>query len=215
MDRLLSQTSLIIAYRNPARNDSIERNLLFLTRFYLERLPGITVVIVEQGAERTMSPAALPKGSQYSLARDGGPLNKGLCFNMGMNISNPEHTLLIFSNSDIFLEEWDIRGNLRMCQRYDCVTGFRNLIDLTRADTLKLQANGAMLTPWFNAKNYSKSVRNDTFGDYCVFNRRSIASAGGWEEQHLEEAIPPLSVKAGQQLRMFESPNDALRLHHD
>jgi GR25 family glycosyltransferase involved in LPS biosynthesis len=215
MDRLLKQTSLIIAYRNPTRNDSIERNLLFLTRFYLERLPGITAVIVEQGAERTISPAALPEGCQYALARSDGLFNKGLCFNIGMNISNPEHTLLIFSNSDIFVEEWDIRGNLKMCQRYDCVTGFRDLIDLTRADTLKLQANGAMLTPWFNAKQYSRSKKNDTFGDYCVFNRRSIGSAGGWEEQHSAEECSLLSVKAGQRLRMFESPNDALRLHHD
>lgn len=215
MQRLLSQTSLIIAYRNPARNDSVERNLLFLTRFYLERLPGITAMIVEQGAERTISPAALPKGCQYFLAPDGGPFNRGLCFNIGMNVSNPEHTLLIFSNSDIFVEEWDIRGNLRMCQRYDCVTGFRNLIDLTRADTLKLQASGAMLTPWFNAKNYPRSKKNDAFGDYCVFNRKSIGSAGGWEERHSKEGCPPLTVKAGQRLRMFESPNDALRLHHD
>jgi GR25 family glycosyltransferase involved in LPS biosynthesis len=215
MDRLLNQTSLIIAYRNPTRNASIARNLLFLTRFYAERLPGITTIIVEQDSEGTISPAALPKGCQYSLVQDDGPFNKGLCFNIGTKISNPEHTLLIFSDSDIFLEEWDIRGNLKMCQRYDCVTGFRNLIELTRADTLQLQASGAMLTPWFNAKNYSRGQKYGTFGDYCVFNRRSIESAGGWEEQRSEEACPLLSVKAGQQLRMFESPNDALRLQHD
>jgi GR25 family glycosyltransferase involved in LPS biosynthesis len=215
IDRLLNQTSLIIAYRNPSRNDGIERNLLFLTHFYLERLPGITAVIVEQGVERTISAAALPKECQYFLARDGGPFNKALCFNIGMSVSNPEHTLLIFSSSDIFLEEWDIRGNLTMCQRYDGVRGFRSLIDLTKADTLKLQASRASLTPWFNAKNYSKSHKSDAFGDYCVFNRRSIGSAGGWEEQHSAKGCPPLSVRAGQRLRMFDSPNDALRLHHD
>jgi GR25 family glycosyltransferase involved in LPS biosynthesis len=215
MDHLLKHTSLVIAYRNPTRNNSIRQNLLFLTRFYSERL-GISVVIVEQNAEPTITVAELPSGSQYFLLPDDGPLNKGRCFNIGMNSSDPKHTFIIFSDSDIFVEEWDIRGNLRMCQQCDCATGFRSIVELTSAATLKLQSNRPMLlTPWFNAEEYSRSNKNDPFGQFCVFNRRSLEAAGGWEEQHPEDEGPVLSSQARQQLRVFESPNDALRLLHD
>lgn len=216
MDELLNHTSLIIAHRNAARNDSITKNLFFLARFYSERLPGISVVIVEQDLEPTIDLTALPQGCQYFLLRHKGPLNRGLCFNTGMHISNQNHTLMIFSDSDIFVEEWDIRGLLRMCQRYDGATGFRSIVELTSTATLKLQSKGAMLlTPWFDAKQYSRSEKKDLFSHYCVFNRRSIQAAGGWEEQRSEEADLILSLKAREPLRVFESPNDALRFHHD
>lgn len=215
MDDLLSHTSLVIAYQNPARSDSVKQNLLFLTRFYREHLPGISLIIVEQDVEPTVTSLALPEGCQYFFLKDNGPLNKGLCFNTGMNISHPKHTFMIFSDSDIFVEEWDIRGNLRMCERYDCATGFGSIIKLTSKDTLELQHNKASLTPWFNAGNYSESEKDDAFSKYCVFNRQSIQAAGGWKEQRREESDLLLPLKANQQFQVFKSPNCALRLHHD
>jgi hypothetical protein len=215
MDDLLNQTSLVIAYGNPNRSESIEQNLLFLTHFYSEHLPGISLIIVEQDVEPTITPLALPEGCQYFFLKDDGPLNKGLCFNIGMNISHSKHTFIIFSDSDIFVEEWDIRGNLRMCQRYDCATGFGSIIQLTSKDTLELQLKKAMLTPWFDARKYSESEKDGVFSKYCVFNRRSIQAAGGWKQQRREEADLLLPFKASQQLQVFKSPNCALRLHHD
>lgn len=215
MNRLLNQTSVIIAYRNPTRNNSITQNLIFLSRFYSERL-GISVVIVEQDAESTINARDLPPACQYHLLQEGGPFNNARCFNAGMDRAHPDHTLLIFSDSDIFVEEWDIRGHLRMAQRYDCATGFGNLIELTSAATLNLQRNQPMLlTPWFNARDYSRSQKNHLFSQFCVFNRRSIEAAGGWEERLEEEANPILSLKTRGQLRVFEAPNDALHLHRD
>jgi GR25 family glycosyltransferase involved in LPS biosynthesis len=216
MDQLLHQTAVIIVYRNSTRSESIAENLLFLARFYTERLPGISVVIVEQDAKPTLSLTALPEGCQYLFLRNDGPLNKGFCLNAGMNLSDSKRSFLIFSDSDIFVEEWDIRGNLRMCQQYDCTTGFRSMVELTNTATRQLQSNRPMLlTPWFNAEEYSRCDKNDHFGKYCVFQRRSIEAAGGWEDQRPEKTASILSLKAGQQLRVFESPNDALRLVHD
>lgn len=213
MDQLLNQTSVIIAYQNSTSSDSVLQNLLFLARFYKERLPGITVVIVEQDVEPTLSATAMVEGCQYLFLRDHGPLNRGLCFNAGMNLSNPKSSFLIFSDSDIFVEEWDIRGNLRMCQQYDCATGFRSVVQLTTTATQQLQSNRPMLlTPWFDAEQYSRSEKKEVFGQFCVFNRRSIEAAGGWEEHRPGKTAPALSLKAGQQVRVFDSPNDALRL---
>lgn len=214
MERLLGQTALVIAYENPYASDAVEQNLLFLTRFYRERLPAVSVLVVEQGARRTLDTAALPEGCRHTLLPDGGPFDRGRCFNAGLRLADPKNTHMIFSDADIFVEEWDIRGNLRMCQRYECTTGFGHLIDLTRDDTVSLHRNKAVLTPWFDAKKYSTSEKSDPFGNYCVFDRLSLQAAGGWKEGHAHEGSPALAQGAGR-LRVFRPPNQALRLRDD
>src|SRR6185436_14621092 len=44
--------------------------------------------------------------------------------------ADTDRSFLIFTDSNVFVEEWDIRGNLRMCEKFDCATGFRSLIEL-------------------------------------------------------------------------------------
>src|SRR6185436_5567433 len=152
----------------------------------------------------------------YLLVQDSGPFNKAHCFNAGMEQVPADHTLLIFSDADIFVEEWDLRGQLRMAQRYDCTTGFGNLLDLTSAATRNLQRNQPMLlTPWFNPMDYSRSQKHQEFGQLCVFNRRAIETAGGWEQRLEKELKVGLSLTARRQLRVFAAPNDALRLRHE
>ena len=214
MDRLLAVTSLIIAYRNVTNNGTVVHNLLFLLRSYRERLPKLSVIIVEQDVESTIDNVSLPGGCQHFLLRNDGPFNKGLCFNVGMKLSNQNGEVLIFSDSDIFMEEWDIRGNVGMCQQYDGTTGFNSLIELSGTDTVKLQDNRATLTPWFNAARYVRSGKKDAFSQYCMFTRRSIQAVGGWDEQLSKGIEPRLSAKATRELRVFESPNDALLMHH-
>lgn len=214
MDHLLSASALIIAYTNPTKDNAITCNLLFLARFYRERLPEVSIVIVEQGEAATLNSVSLPGGCHRSFVRDDGPFNIGLCFNAGIDISDPLRRFFIFSHSDIFVEEWDIRGNLRKCEEYDCATGYRRLIELTAAATMRLRSNGAALTPWFNADAYSHGKENALFGRFCVFNRQSILDTG-WQERRANVAGCSLEVQSSQRLRIFDSPNDALRLHHD
>jgi len=215
MNRVLKQTSVIIAYSNPNRNNSMTHNLIFLSRFYGERL-GVSVVIVEQNAAATINVTDLPKQCQYLLVEDSGPFNKAHCFNAGMELVPTDHTLLVFSDADIFVEEWDLRGQLRMAQRYDCTTGFGNLLDLTSTATRNLQRNQSMLlTPWFNRNDYSRSQKHQEFGQLCVFNHGAIEAAGGWEERLEKESNLGLSLRARRQLRVFAAPNDALRLQTD
>ena len=53
----------------------------------------------------------------------------------GISQSNPSRQFVILSDNDIYLETLDIRANLRMCERYDCVTGFSKIVDLTKEDS--------------------------------------------------------------------------------
>ena len=185
MDQILKQTSVIICYQNRSANDL--ENLLFLVRFYQEHLSGITIVIVEQDSQPTLKQNDIPL-CKYLFLRDGGPLNRTPCFNAGMELT--DHPFLIFSDSDIFVEAWDIRGNLGMCQRYDCATGFRSMVNLTEAATRMLRTSKPMLlTPWFDANDYSRSEKLALFDKFCVFSRKGIGR---------------------REPRVFDSPNDAL-----
>jgi len=215
IEERLKQTTLIIAHQNAWRNEGSTENLFFLARFYRERLPGIRVVIVEQDREATINPKDLPLGCQYLLLREGGPLDRGLCFNTGMKISKLNSSFLIFSDSDVFVEEWDIRGQLRICERYDGTTGCRNVIELNSCATEKLRINQAMLTPWFKAQEYTRQEKQDQFSRFCVFKRSSLEAAGGWVEQRAAETAPILSLKVPGALRVFDAPNEALLLRHE
>ena len=185
MDQILQQTSVIIAYQNLMRSEGHLQNLLFLVRFYKEKLPGVTVVIVEQGAEPTFAPLS---DCKYLHIREDGPLNRSACFDAGMKLV--DDSFLIFSDSDIFVEEWDIRGNLRICEQYDCATGFRSLVHLTEHATQMLRTSRPMLlTPWFDANDYQRSTKQDPFEQFCIFTRKGFATTDR---------------------RIFDSPNDAL-----
>lgn len=187
MDRILDQTSVIIAYQNRTKTDSHLQNLLFLIRFYQQYLSGITVVIVEHDAEPTLE---LPSNCKYLFLEDGGPLNRSACFNAGMKLT--DDSFLIFSDSDIFVEEWDIRGNLRICEQYDCATGFRSLVHLTEHATQILRTPKPMLlTPWFDANDYPRTEKPALQDKFFVFNRKALAQT---------------------QPRIFDSPNDALQM---
>jgi hypothetical protein len=101
-----------------------------------------------------------------------------------------DRLFLIFTDSNVFVEEWDIRGNLRMCERFDCATGFKNLVELTPEATRMLMTSKPMiLTPWFDANDYQRSEKREPFERFCVFRREAVGK---------------------KELKVFESPNDAL-----
>jgi hypothetical protein len=185
MNQILEQTALIIAYRNRARSDNHLQNLLFLVRFYQEHLAGITIVVVEQDSEPTLKQDQLQQ-CRYVVIRNDGPLDR----TAGLELT--DRPFLIFSDSDVFVEEWDIRGNLGMCQRYDGATGFRSMVNLTEEATRMLRTSKPMiLTPWFDANDYTRREKRDVFDKFCVFSRKGIAQRGP---------------------RLFQSPNDALQM---
>jgi GR25 family glycosyltransferase involved in LPS biosynthesis len=211
MERLLARTAVVMAYANPNNHEGARRNLRFLAGSYRERLPGVSLVVVEQGARPTVAPGDLPEGCGYAFLRGEGPFDRGRCFNAGLALAGEARSLLIFSDADVFVEEWDVRGNLRVCERHDCATGFGGLLELSEADTRELLQRRGQLTPWFDASNYPATEPADPFAAFCVFNRAAFEEAGGWRE--LNAGAPTgLRLKDDRLLRVFHSPNQALCL---
>lgn len=210
VDRLLSETTIVFAHGDHAGVGATE-NLMYLVHYYDKFFsPYIAMVIVEQGAQPTVNSAALPTNCKYVFLRDEGLFNRERCFITGISHSHPSRKFVILSDNDIYLETLDIRANLRMCERYDCVTGFSKIINLTQEDSLRLRntktTRGIDIT-----KN--TSLNNERQG-YCRFlNREAIQIPGGWDER--EKMAPLLSLQERQQVRVFQSPNHALRLQQD
>ena len=104
--------------------------------------------------------------------------------------ADSDRSFLIFTDSNVFVEEWDIRGNLRMCEKFDCATGFRSLVKLTPEATRMLRTSRPMiLTPWFDANDYERSEKREPFERFSISRRDAVGRPD---------------------LRVFESPNDAL-----
>lgn len=178
VDRLLSDTTIVLAYCG----QSVE-NLKCLIEYYDHYFsPHIAIVIVEQGAEPTLT---LPLSCNYVFLRDGGDFNPQRCFAEG--VKHSDRNYFILSNSDIYLETLDIRANLRMCERYDYITGFSQIIDLTPEASQRLRAT--------KRTQGLETTRNGSANNngHCTFlNRRALQSPDN--------------------LSIFQSPNCALRL---
>lgn len=211
VDRLLSETTIVFAHGDHPRGGRATENLMYLVHYYDKFFsPYMAIVIVEQGTQPTINPATLPTNCKYVFLRDEGLFDRERCFAAGISHSNSSRKFVILSDSDIYLETLDIRANLRMCERYDCVTGFSKIIDLTDEDSLRLRktksTQGIDIT-----KN--TSLNNERPG-YCRFlTRQAIQTLGRWDEG--ETAGLLLSLEARPQLRVFQSPNHALRLQQD
>src|SRR5262249_54052849 len=135
MDRILQRTVVIFAYRAPNESASKRQNVGFLSHFYDEFLRGIRTCVVEQGIRRRLRPSDLPDGCSYLLVKDEGPFDRTRCFEAGWEHAPNDCDFIILSDDDVFIDALSIRANLRICERYDCATGFKNCVKLTGADT--------------------------------------------------------------------------------
>jgi len=191
VDRILRNTTIVFACQNDERS---AENLKCLAEYYDHYFsPYIAMVIVEQGREPTLNRKTFPVSCDYIFLRDDSGFNPQRCFSAGIKHSDPNTKYFILSNSDIYLETLDIRANLRMCERYDYVTGCKQIIDLSPAASERIRITKSTQGVEIN---WNGSVNNAPPG-YCQFlNHRAV---------QLLESNP-------EQLRVFHSPNFALRL---
>jgi GR25 family glycosyltransferase involved in LPS biosynthesis len=207
VDRILGQTTILLAHHDAAGPLSRE-NLIFLVEYYNRYFysPYISIVIVEQGLRQTIDSHLLPRNCKYVFRQDNDEFDKERCFQIGFAHSDRDSKFFIVSESDLFLETLDIRANLRMCERYDWVTGFAKSFALTSDDSARIRktksARGLNLMKDY-APNYEST-------GYCRFLRREVLET---TLDHHQRANG-FSLLSGEQngLRIFQSPNHALLL---
>ena len=202
VDRLLSDTTIIFAFSGWCTRAA--ENLRCLIEYYDHFFsPYIHMVIVEQGAVPSLSSQTFPVNCDYIFLRDTGGFDPLRCFAAGVRHSDANRNYFILSDSDIYLETLDIRANLRMCEQYDCVTGFSQIIDLNDEASQRLRATkstrGLEIT---GGSNHGRP-------GHCQFLNRTATQI--LQGSNGEESLRSLHNQ--QALRVFQSPNLALRLH--
>jgi|GEM_PF-482309 len=209
VDRLLNETTVIFAHGTQDDSENANENLMYLVRYYDHYFsPNVAMIIVEQGLKPSVEPASLPSNCKHLFVRDTGPFNQELCFAEGIKHSEPKRKRFILTDSDIYLETLHIRANLRMCERYDYVTGFHRLIDLDKQDSVRLRAakspQGIDLTKDLLLPKSRKSV--------CLFLNRDAIEEIEQRGKSLEAALSLFTSRPNHD-RTSQSPNHALRLH--
>jgi glycosyl transferase family 25 len=208
VDRLLSETTIVFAHGSHSGGHDIE-NLKYLVNYYHNYFsPFLKIVIVEQGAQPTINPKNLPESCKYVFLRDTSPFNRERCFTKGISHADPKRKRIILSDSDIYLETLHIRANLRMCEQYDYVTGFTQVIDLNEEDSRRLRKAKAPQGIDFMKNNSPNRQRQG----YCLFLNREAIHIAGRTEESSERIRSLLSLQAPRQNQFFQSPNHALRL---
>lgn len=207
VDRLLSETTIIFAHGDRTGVGRTPDNLLYLVRYYNWYFGSfVQMVIVDQGAEPTIDPSTLPSNCKYVFRRDDGPFNRERCFIDGIGQSQASRNVFILCDSDMYLETLDIRANLRMCERYDCVTGLSTIVELTAEDSVRLR--NARTTQGIDIMTTaSPGSGRDGF---CRFLTRDAIQILLAETE--DEDVGSLLSPRAKQIRVFQSPNYGLRL---
>jgi hypothetical protein len=208
MDRILQHTVVIIAHRAPNASPIPVQNVGFLSRFYDEFLPGIRTCVVEQGGRATLGPSVLPAGCSYLLVQDEGPFDRRRCFVAGLERAHHDCDFIILSDDKVLIDALSIRANLRICERYDCATGFKSCVKLKEAKTESVKRN--KFAKGIDLTTHGQTGEQPPFVHYGLFRRDMFRAQGS----RLDFFLKGLSsdTKQDPPHRVFHSPNMMLRL---
>jgi hypothetical protein len=209
IDRILKRTVVIIANRAPNVSPMKRQNVGFLSRFYDEFLSGIRICVVEQGGRGTLGPSDLPAGCSYLLLQDEGPFDRTRCFAAGLEHAPDDCEFVILSDDDVFIDALTIRANLRICERYDCATGFKGCVELTEADTESVRRN--KFAKGIDLTTYGQTEEGPPFVHYGLFRRDMFRAQGSRLDVFLKGLFS--DAKQDPPHRVFHSPNMMLRLY--
>ena len=209
MDRILERTVVIIAHRAPNGSVNEGQNVGFLSRFYAEFLTGVKICVVEQGGRSTLGSSDLPAGCSYLFVQDEGPFDRARCFAAGLEHAPRDRAFVILSDDNVFIDSLSIRANLRICERYDCATGFKSCVKFTEADTETVRRS--MFAKGFDLTTYGQTEEGPPFVHYGLFRRDMFRAQGSRLDIFLKGLINNTNEDSPH--RVFHSPNVALRLY--
>lgn len=195
VDRLLADTTIVLAHDGHDGDERAAENLLFLASYYhFFFSPHVAIVVVERGVRPTVNAASLPPGCEYVFMRGDGRFDRESCFKAGVDNSDPSRRFFVLSDGDLYLETLDFRANLIMCERRGCARGFGEVVELSADDTRRVRDTN--ITRGIDVTKQAPPPEGAREG-YCRFFKR--------------EALP--CSEGRRRFRVFQSPNHALRLN--
>jgi glycosyl transferase family 25 len=204
INRILNETLLVFPFKASHRDDPHTKALLYILTLYGQMLQGVRIVIVEQKGHAVLASTTLPPGAHHLLVNHTGPMDRGRCFTAAVTHLGEDKRVLCCLDSKIVLLNWDFRACLMLCDDYDLVIPYENLVDLHAGDIDKLMANNTY--PDLSCYSFSPNSEPDT--GYLFFTRT------GYEQWRHQEGQPDLSqwIRNSQNYRGFYAPGEALSL---
>ena len=182
VDQILEKTAAIVFHQG--ESPAAQRNLQFLIDYFTEKLPTVSLLVVEQGDKR------------------------GCAFNLAFQMFEHSKDFFLFFDSDVFLTREDIRANLLKCREYDFASGFSEIRDLNEEETLRIINDDVR---WNYQDSWRGRRKTDLCESFCVCTKRGMKLIGGWENGD-DKRSSLTSKKVGQMLRVYSSPNRARHL---
>ena len=200
IDDILKNTVAIISYSN--KHSASLRNLLFTTEYLIQKLPSITLLVLEQGTEQGLNQSDLPPNCHLERVVDSGSAAKS-----GYERFESSKNFFIFLDSDVFLTREDIRANLLKCRDCDATTSFSEIYSLNEQDTQRILKGDSK---WDYDHSYEPDEKTSIYDSGCIVTRRGLCILLEQEKSGHGEDMP-LS-EAEDLIRIYHSPNSARRL---
>jgi GR25 family glycosyltransferase involved in LPS biosynthesis len=165
----------------------LKKSLVLFGAHVDDLLSQTAIVIAHDGAQHSKNLAFLTRYYEEYFS----PLIEIVIdedFDKAIARAGSNRNFFILTESDLYLETMDIRANLLICEEFDCATGFAEVIDLTHEQALRVRQTG--ITRGIDVTKNSRSKNTRT----RFLKRRALD---------------------GNVLRLFQSPNHALRLPRD
>lgn len=191
---LLARTCILIDHGARAHGPSSERNLHFLLGYYQRFLAGVSLFVLERAGKKTLHASRLPAGCHRLIVDPANGSSDLALLEVAHSQACAGLDFFVLCDSDIFVDEWSIRGNLLMCREYDRSTGFSRLATLTPEDTARLHSDSSLRLSWLDAASYRWKPKSETRAKFEVMRRCALES------------------RSSSHLQLFESPNPALRM---
>jgi GR25 family glycosyltransferase involved in LPS biosynthesis len=204
VDDAYSKTAVFIHHRGDSGES--RRNLNYILRLYLDKLPGITVQVLETGNRPALDRSALPAGNcRYEFIEGGNSLTDSAVFDTALTRLEAPKQFFLFMESGVLIDVIDLKPNLLMLKQYDFATCFKQIIDLDESDTDRIINNDIR---WNHHGKYAPKPKGDLCSSACMFTRRGLQTVGGWTGSD-ECAV---SARVRSLIGIFDSPNGARRL---
>lgn len=206
VDEIVRSTVAIISYRN--RTPNSYRNLIFTLDYFSQKLPAITLVVLEHGEKPSLKKTDVPDTCHLEFVGDTTCCNPRYSLRQSFAMNESGEDFFIFLDSDVFLTREDILGNLLQCRNHDFASSFLEICDLNEPDTQKILSGDVR---WDYAASYSSRKKTAICDSFCIVTRKGLQLIDGWNEFHnLNES--QMSMKVEESLRVYHSPNLARRL---
>lgn len=198
----------IIGYRHSnERFNNLKRVLEWLTGF-----GGIEIIIIEQDKTSKLSSFTL-KGVKHIFTKSNSPYNRSWAFNVGIEYSTTD--TICFGDSDLIMDPQDMINSLKELERYDCVSPYRSVLDLTREESsLQFDRIKSINRPGRGENDHQKI---NLCGGIVIYKKESIEKIGGWCEDFIgwggEDNFQEIKTKKF--LTSFEMPYKCYHLWHE